>query len=226
MKKTTNVLWGIVLVALGVIIALNSFNITHIDIFFKGWWTLFIIIPCIVGLFKDEDKTGSIIGILVGVALFLGVRNILSVDILLKLALPVILVIIGISLILKDALNAETKKKIKEMNKGQKMQACTATFSSQDINFDGEKFNCTEANAIFGGVKLDLRKAVIESDCIINLCAIFGGVDILLPEDVNVKISSTSIFGGVSDKRENKTNKAEHTIYINATCMFGGADIK
>ena len=120
MKKTTNVLWGIILIALGVIIALNSFNITHINIFFDGWWTLFIIVPCVIGLFKDEDKTGSIIGILVGVALLLGVRKILSIDMLLKLALPVILVVVGISLILKDALNAETKNKIKEINKGSK----------------------------------------------------------------------------------------------------------
>lgn len=226
MKKTTNVLWGIILIALGVIIALNSFNITHINIFFDGWWTLFIIVPCVIGLFKDEDKTGSIIGILVGVALLLGVRKILSIDMLLKLALPVILVVVGISLILKDALNAETKNKIKEINKGQKGTTYTATFSGQDVKFDGEKFNLTEANAIFGGIKLDLRKAIIDSDCVINLSAIFGGVDILVPEDINVKINSTSIFGGVSDKRNNKTNKAEHTIYINATCMFGGADIK
>ena len=226
MKKTTNVLWGIILIALGVVIALNSFNITHINIFFDGWWTLFIIVPCVIGLFKDEDKTGSIIGILVGVALLLGVRKILSIDMLLKLALPVILVVVGISLILKDALNAETKNKIKEINKGQKGTTYTATFSGQDVKFDGEKFNLTEANAIFGGIKLDLRKAIIDSDCVINLSAIFGGVDILVPEDINVKINSTSIFGGVSDKRDNKTNKAEHTIYINATCMFGGADIK
>ena len=45
-------------------------------------------------------------------------------------------------------------------------------------------------------------------------------------ENVNVKISATSIFGGVSDERKNKTKNNEHTIYINTTSMFGGIEIK
>ena len=49
MKKTTvkvnfsSIVWGIVLVAAGVIFALNSLDITNIDVFFEGWWTLFLL---------------------------------------------------------------------------------------------------------------------------------------------------------------------------------------
>ncbi len=226
MKKTTNIFLGIVLIALGVIIGLNAFEITNINIFFEGWWTLFIIVPCVFGLFNDTNKTGSIIGILIGVALLLFVRDVISFDIILKLAVPVILVIIGVSLIFKDVLNGKTKEKIKEINKEQKGLEYVATFSGQDINFNDEKFTGAEASAIFGGVKLDLRKAIIEQDTVINVCAIFGGVDILVPDNINIKTNSTSIFGGISDKRKNKDKKEAHTIYINATCVFGGTDIK
>lgn len=226
MKKTTNIFWGIVLVALGVIIGLNTFGITDIDIFFEGWWTLFIIVPCVFGLFNDTNKTGSIIGILIGVALLLLVRDVISIDLVLKLAAPVILVIIGLSLIFKDVFNLKTKAKIKEMSKGQNVKEYVATFSGQNINFNEEEFKGAEASAIFGGVKLDLRKAIIKEDTLINVCAIFGGVDILVPENINVKVNSTSIFGGVSDKRKNKDKKEANTIYINATCVFGGTDIK
>ena len=51
MKNVRNVLWGIVLIAVGVIIALHAFGVADISIFFDGWWTLFIIVPCTVGLF-------------------------------------------------------------------------------------------------------------------------------------------------------------------------------
>ena len=51
MKKVTGILWGIVLVTVGVILAVNALGIASIDIFFDGWWTLFIIVPCAVGLF-------------------------------------------------------------------------------------------------------------------------------------------------------------------------------
>ena len=66
MKKTSNILWGLVLVALGVIFALNALDIADFNIFFDGWWTLFIIVPCTVGLFTEREKTGNIIGTIIG----------------------------------------------------------------------------------------------------------------------------------------------------------------
>lgn len=59
MKKIENTVIGLIFIIIGVIIGLNTFHITNIDLFFDGWWTLFIIIPCFLGLFKDQDKTGN-----------------------------------------------------------------------------------------------------------------------------------------------------------------------
>ena len=56
------------------------------------------------------------------------------------------------------------------------------------------------------------------------MCAVFGGVDIKVPENVDIKVQSNSIFGGVSNK--SKTKEKTHTIYIKAMCLFGGCDIK
>ena len=56
MKKIENTVIGLILIIIGVIIGLNAFHITNIDLFFDGWWTLFIIVPCFFGLFKDQDK--------------------------------------------------------------------------------------------------------------------------------------------------------------------------
>lgn len=61
--KIRNILWGILFIFVGVIFGLNALEITNIDIFFDGWWTLFIIVPCFISLFKESDKTGSLIGI-------------------------------------------------------------------------------------------------------------------------------------------------------------------
>ena len=55
--------------------------------------------------------------------------------------------------------------------------------------------------------------------------SVFGGIDILVPENVKVKIKSSSIFGGVDEKRKSDTTDG-HIIYVNATCIFGGVDIK
>ena len=200
MKNFGNILWGIVLIIIGLIVGGNALGITNIDIFFDGWWTLFIIIPCFIGLFKEREKTGNII----------------------------ILIIIGISFIFKDTFDYKLSKEIKKLNeKKVNSDEYCATFSGQNLKFDGEKFTGTNLTAVFGGIKCDLKNAIIENDVVINCSSIFGGIEIYVPDNVKVKIKSSSIFGGVDEKKKNIVENNEgYTIYINATCIFGGVDIK
>ncbi len=217
--QKSNLVWGLALVLIGIIIMLNALNIININLLFTGWWTLFIIVPSLIGLINDKDKTGSIIGLLVGIALLLSVRGIVSIDLILKLILPSLLIIIGLSIMLKGVFTTKTKPNTTTNN-----HYC-ATFSGQKVSLPKEKFTGCKVDAIFGGVTLDLRDAIIKEDAIIEASAIFGGIDILAPENVNIVSKGTSIFGGTNMKRENDdTNK--HTITINATCLFGGIDVK
>lgn len=225
MNNLKNILWGIVLVILGVLIGTNSLGITNINIFFDGWWTLFIIIPCFIGLFSNEDKTGNIIGLLIGVTLLLGMNDILDIDKVWKLLLPAIIVIIGLSLIFKNSFNNKVNDKIKKLNKEKNSSDnYFAAFSGQDIDLKNKEFKGCDLTACFGGIKLDLREAIIEKDIVINASSIFGGITILAPDDVNIIVRPTSIFGGATNKKQNETSKKN--IYINALCMFGGVDIK
>ena len=228
MNTMKNVFWGIALVIFGLIWGLNALDITHINIFFNGWWTLFIIVPCFIGLFNEKEKTGNIIGLVIGIALLLCCLDLLDFNIIWKLSFPTILVIVGLSFIFKDSLNNKINKEINKINKENNSdnEYC-ATFSSQNVYFDDEEFKGANLTSVFGGVKCDLRKAIIKENQVINCSAIFGGIDIYVPENVKVKIKSNSIFGGISNKRkEVSKDKDEKTIYINATIMFGGIDIK
>lgn len=226
MQNKKNIILGIILIALGIIFGGNALNLFSINVFFKGWWTLFIIIPCLIGLITDEDKMGSLIGILIGVALLLGARDIVAYDLLWKLAVPVILVIKGLSIIFKDTCNKKINDKIKKINNGKNEENIFAAFSGQDVNFNKKEFNGKDLTAVFGGIKCDLSSSILKNDVVINANAIFGGIDIIVPKDVNVVIKSTSIFGGTGDKRTAKTETKNPTIYINATCLFGGVDVK
>lgn len=227
MKKTGNILWGIALILVGSIFALNAFGITDIEIFFDGWWTLFIIVPCGIGLINEREKTGNLIGLGIGVFLLLCCQDVLDFDMLWKLAVPAIIVIIGLKLIFSAIFGEKANNMLVEIrqNGGNVKDGC-AVFSGQDLNYTGEVFNGAELTAVFGGIKCDLRNAIIEKDCAINTTAVFGGVDIYVPDGVNVKINSTSIFGGVSHKNHHANVPGAVTLYINATCMFGGVEIK
>ena len=225
MKKASSVLWGIVLIAAGVIWALNAFNVTNVDVFFDGWWTLFIIIPCVSGLFTEREKTGNIIGIVIGVFLLLCCQDILSFSMLWKLLVPAIIVVIGLKMVLTGLFGNKANEIMKKLRlEGKEPKAGCATFSGCNLNYDGEVFEGAELTATFGGVRCDLRNAVIEKDCAIQVSAIFGGIDILVPNHINVKVSSNSIFGGMSNKTAVHQNAP--TIYVSGTCMFGGVEIK
>ncbi len=203
------------------------YGYTNINIFFDGWWTLFIIVPCFIGLFKEDEKTGNIIGLLIGIVLLLCCQNILDFNMIWKLIFPAVLVIIGISLLFKDTFHSKIKKEIKKLNEKQKGEnEYCATFAGQNANFDNQEFNGADLTAVFGGVKCDLRKALINGDKVINCSAIFGGIDIYVPTNVEIKVKSTPIFGGVSDKSSHSNKENAPVIYINATCVFGGVDIK
>ncbi|MBR2715098.1 MAG: hypothetical protein IKB73_02690 [Ruminococcus sp.] len=228
MKKTRTILWGIVLMLAGLALAVNSLGFFEVNLFFDGWWTLFIIIPCFIGIFTDTDKIGNLVGLGIGVFLLFCCQNILSFDLLLKLIFPIIIITIGAKMIF-GTMKSKKAQQIIENNviNGAQTRSATATFSGQDVIYSpGEVFSGIELNAIFGGVKCDLRNATIQNDCVIKISAVFGGIDIFLPQNVNVKVNSTAIFGGVSNKAHSNSSSNTVTVYIEGMCLFGGADIK
>ena len=223
MDKINRILWGLVFIVLGVIIALNVFNIIDFNIFFRGWWTLFIIVPCFIGLFDNtnESKVGNIVGLVIGVLLLLMCNNLIRFDIIIKLFIPAIFVIIGLYLILGSSINSKVKEKINSTNKDN-LESIVATFSEKSEK--PNKFNGAKVDAIFGSVYLDLSESSIKNESVIVATGIFGSVNIKVPEDTEVKIKSTPIFGGVSNKSNGKNEKK--IIYIEAYAVFGSVDIK
>lgn len=226
MKDYTKYIIGFLLIFIGLILGLNAFGITNINLFFSGWWTLFIIIPSLVGLINDKEKTSSLIFLIIGVWLFLVERDLIEYELLIKLLLPVILISIGLLLVFKDVLSINGKE-IKKINANNKeSNNYIAVFGSQDLKFEDEKVENLDLKSLFGGIKLDLRDAKIEKDIVINTLSVFGGIDIYVPDDVKVKVSSTPFFGGVEVKRKKQSSKKEITIYLNSVCIFGGVDVK
>ena len=87
-----------------------------------------------------------------------------------KLFIPAILIIIGLSIIFKDKVkDIAVKKMVKINDKEIDMDhTYTSTFSEERINLDNEKLENCAINSIFGSVSLDLRNAIIDEDIVIN----------------------------------------------------------
>ncbi len=223
-----SILWGIVLVIIGGLLGCKAAGLIEFDtIFFDGWWTLFIIIPCaICAITEKGHRVGNLIGLLVGVLLLLACQDIIDFSLLWKLLVPAIIVIIGLSLIFKNAFNKQLNTEIKNLSGKIDDAEISAIFSGQNVDMKGEKFTGKKLSAVFGGLKLDLREAIIKEDAVIDASAVFGGIDILVPENVNVKVKSSALFGGVKSKREKAADEKSPTIFVNGSAMFGGIEIK
>lgn len=217
--------WGLVFIIVGVILGANALDLTDINIFFNGWWTLFIIIPNVIGLFSNKDnKFNNFVGVVVGIILLLTLRGILDTSTVSKLFIPFILVLIGLSIIFNNIIKNKITEKIREKRKDE-LEPIVATFAEQKINMDDEEFKGANIDVVFTSVALDLQKAKITKEAVIKASSIFGGIEIKVPSDANIKVKSRPIFGGVSNKILNKVEN-EKTIYIEAFCLFGGVEIK
>ncbi len=233
-NKLSNSMWGLFFIALGIGIAGNVLNVWDFELFFDGWWTLFIIIPCFISMIQSGFGTGSTLGFIIGVLLFMNYQVDFHINIW-QLIVPAILIFIGLRIIFQGAFRKRPQHFEQNINSGTGTQGqsftgagkseYSAIFSSNRIHIT-DQFYGTNLNSIFGGIVLDLRDAIIPGDVEINATAIFGGMDIYLPRNVKLKTNNVPIFGGVSNKAVQSTDPAAPTIYLNSTCMFGGIDIK
>ncbi|MDF2803153.1 MAG: hypothetical protein K0S61_3056 [Anaerocolumna sp.] len=125
MKNTLEkVLWGVILVLFGVALAGKVLGLFHFNVFFPGWWTLFIIIPSAVSLISGNNIASSIGGLAVGFMLLMTQTGNLSWQEFSKMLIAVVLVTLGFSFIFPDNKNHNksnwNEKKDKDYSKYQK----------------------------------------------------------------------------------------------------------
>lgn len=219
-----NLLWGILFIVVGLGFAGDVFGLWNFELFFAGWWTLFIIVPCAISMVQNGVQLWNSIGLGIGVMLFISAQGFFNGQLLVDLIFPIIIIAIGLSIIFKGKLSRNAKQ-IQSINKDG-LTDYSAVFGGQELNFPGEEFKGANLTAVFGSVSLDLRQAIINEDIYMASTAVFGGIEIMVPNNVRIEISSTPIFGGVSNKANKPLGENPPTIYLNSTNIFGGTEVK
>ena len=138
-----------------------------------------------------------------------------------KVIIPGILVLVGLNMLIY-AIFPKYHSSKKEWKSMPPAEDCQVSFSAKMINYEGQSFEGVNLNIFFGGARIDLKKSNIKDCARINVRTMFGGVEIYLPDDVNVEISSNCFVGGVGDNRSKSSTTPTKTLYIDANCTFGG----
>ncbi|GHE84845.1 LiaF domain-containing protein [Thalassotalea profundi] len=80
---------------------------------------------------------------------------------------------------------------------------------------------------VFGGSKVDFTDAQFsQPEVRMRVLCLFGGVDIYVPENVNIVSKAFCVFGGVDNSAPCIADRHSPTIIIEGFVMFGGVDIK
>jgi Domain of unknown function (DUF1707)/Cell wall-active antibiotics response 4TMS YvqF len=84
-----------------------------------------------------------------------------------------------------------------------------------------------QVKTVFGGAELDLREARLESrEVTIEVKAVFGGVDIIVPDDVIAVVDGTAVFGGFDDKvSTSQPAPGAPVVRIGGKAVFGGVSV-
>jgi hypothetical protein len=217
---------AIVLIGIGALFLLNNLHVIYVREIFRYWPAILIAVG-IVKLVDSSDSSGRAGGaVLVGVVGVFLARSLGYLDVSVGELWPLILIGVGLMMLFERTsifhigIKASSGSGAKE----------AAVFSGGkrvivDQNFTGAKFD-----AVFGGFEIDLRKANIAGDqAVLDLNAVFGGIEVKIPESWSVVMKGTGVFGAYQDS----TLQPDPRIYPNPKrlvvkggAVFGGIEIK
>jgi predicted membrane protein len=81
--------------------------------------------------------------------------------------------------------------------------------------------------AILGGCELDLRHASISSgQAVIDTFALWGGIEIRVPQEWSVVVQGTPILGAFDDKTVRVGGDGSKVLVIKGVALMGGVDVK
>ena len=141
---------------------------------------------------------------------------------------PILLLIIGVELIVSSYQRNPSQwlqRPVPQSEEGKPIN-CVVSFGGDEYVFRGEPFHGARLDAFFGGLRLDLRQAVINEDEEIDIHTFAGGVEILVPTNVNIEVQSRSFIGGVGNETVGRNIPGAITLHIIASNIFGGVSIR
>lgn len=217
---------GILIIVIGALFLLGNLGKVDVGDLISDYWPLILIIVGLWHLLAHNFRqvgTGLIL-IVLGAAFMLIKWGILGVDFW-KFFWPSLIIAVGLWILLRPRFRGYSGE-IPEI-KANDLDAFVI-FAGINRRIESKEFRGGKATALFGGIDLDFYHAKLAGNqATVDLTAMFGGIEVRVPRNWKVVVDSHAILGGVEDKhRAEPGNQIEATLFIKATAIFGGVEIK
>jgi predicted membrane protein len=223
-----SIVLGIVILLIGFALLASNFEMFPFPLkkYIFRWEAILIIIG-LVAFFGKGNKAPGII--LIGLGTFFYMKEFYDLHFhIWQVFWPFVLITIGLVIIFHRKPGFKCKKNnVVEVSDDYLDE--TIVFGGTEKVVHSQQFKGGRISMIFGGTKLIFSKAKLaEGKNYLELFALFGGGEFIIPEDWNIQVKITPIFGGFSDKRLNAGNdkEDENELIITGTVIFGGGEIK
>ncbi len=205
---------GFILIALGIILLLNYYGVS----IFNEWWPLILVILGVFILFRSPRLPASgLILVLIGCIL-----QAMKLDIIpSEIVIPIILIAVGAVFIISRIIG-------KSMVNNDDWLNYFAIFSGLQTRSHSSAFKGGHVTALFGGAEIDLYGAQLSPEgASLDLSAIFGGVEVRVPEDWTVVATGVPLFGGYENKaKSTAVEDGKPVLKVNCLALFGGVEIQ
>jgi predicted membrane protein len=223
--KPDRILFGLILVALGVAFLLDRAGSLDAGQVISDWWPIAIIG---LGMVTLAERPVSILGPLIllaaGAILLLFTLDVLEASAW-NVIWPAALILFGLVVLVRHGIQRGTPVSV---GAGDDVVRTSAFFSGSELVSQSRAFRAAKLMAVCGGASLDLRGAKpVEEGADVDATAIFGGVDVIVPRDWRVSVRGTPLLGGISNKAEGQDLARDAPrVRVDALAIFGGVDVK
>ena len=235
LKSENNNKWGgILLIAIGAIFLLQRLPATAglIPYWVFTWPVLLMAIGIFIGLKSGFKNYSWLVLLLIGGYFVLHNNNFINGS-LRPYALPIGLIALGFIVAFNKKKNCYKYSKnpagettITDISED--TITLNSTFGSVEKSVYTKNFQGGTVSCIFAGGQINFARADFEGVAILDVSVIFGGLDIVIPANWNLKNEVNVMFGGIEDKRKFAPSVTENgkTLILKGNVMFGGIEIK
>jgi predicted membrane protein len=241
--EPNNKLGGLILIIIGVLFLLHKLPATTgwFPNFLFTWPVLLIGIGLFTGVKSRFQNPAWVILMLIGGYFLLSENALISLN-LRPYAVPIGIIILGILVIVKRNRRCSPhSKKFRQWQHGyhqgkfnepvdasEDVVNVSSTFGNVERNVFSKDFKGGTISSVFGGAQVNFAQADFQGTAVIDVSIMFGGADIIIPSNWNLKNEISVVFGGIEDRRTVTSNIHEsgRTLILRGNIMFGGIEIK
>lgn len=206
---------GACVIAVGALLLLDKLHITNNAL--GMWWPLLLVIIGSVMLIGERRNFWGLAVVGGGILFQLRALDIMDINPW-EFFWPIIIILVGLSIIFNRSRQPEVSAR--------QSDDASAIFGGVDLISASEDYQGGNATAVLGGVKIDMRKAIIKKEATLTVFVLCGGIELIVPEGVVVKPQATCILGGIENKYPATTAKNAPVLYVAGTVTMGGIEIK